>query len=431
MSVQQGMDTARIREIADQLRAQRTRIDDVQQRGTTSMNVLHEAWKGPDLDDFSHRWDGDAVKRLMTASTQIGAAADLMVRQAEQQDETSGEGGGGTGGPGGPGGGPGGPGGTGGTGGQTGGDDAKPGDATYSYDVTGRDKDSMGVRTNKDEEGNLHHYDPLTGKRWVEDKDGKWVNESDPTGHSSLTKTETTAGKDGWETERESTRGEGGGRKEYGESWSKEKDFDENIGSRAKDVLDNVQSEPIVEKKVEAEASAAVAQGEVGDEKLGASGEVLSAEANADAAAGIDATRGAYAEANAHAGAYLGKGEAHWANDSGTSAEVEASVGAEANANAEASIGPGGAKVEAGLDAFAGGKAGIEGSQEFGDVGSVTAGAEVSYGIGAEANVDAEFSWDKISIGGEANLTLGIGGGINFDVSISPKGIVDWLNPFD
>ena len=425
MSVQQGMDTARIREIAEQLRSQREKIEGVRQSGSTSAKVLRDSWAGADLSGFTERWDGPVVKQLMDAATQIGAAADLMVQQATDQDDTSSLGGGSGPGAGGPGGGPGGqgPGG--------GGDGSQPGDMKGTWSPFDRDQDSPFIRTNKDEDGNLHHYDPLTGKRWVEDAEGRWTNETDGRGHTSFTETETTDRGNGWESERESTRGEGGGRREYGESWSTERDFDENVGSRAKDVLDQVQSEPFVESRAETEVSAAVLRGEAGDESLGASGELLSAEAGADAAAGIDATRGAYAEANAHAGAYLGKGEAHFATDSGTAGEVSAYLGGEANAEAQAQIGPGGASISAGADAFVGGKAEAGINQDIGDYGSVGVGGSVSYGIGAEANVDAEASWDRIGFSGEVGLTLGLGASLDFDVSISPKEIIGSLNPFD
>lgn len=427
MSVQQGMDTARIREIADQLRAQRAKIDDVRQTGTASMGVLKGAWEGADLESFGQQWDGDAVRRLTEASTQIGAAADLMVKQAEQQEDTSTTG---TAGPGGSTGTPG----TGGVGASASGsaDGKYPGDSTGTWSPFDRGKDSPFVRTNTDEHGNKHHYDPLTGKRWVEDAEGKWTNYTDPTGHSSLTTKDKTDHGNGWETSRESTRGEGGGRREYGESWTKERDFDENIGSRAKDVLDNVQSEPFVEKGVSTpEAHVAVGRAEVGDAQTGASIEALSAEANADAAVGIDATRGAYAEANAEAGAYLLRGEAHWANEHGTSANVEGFVGGEAEAGASAQIGPGGAAIEAGGEAFVGGKVEAGVSQDIGEYGNVGVNGSLSYGIGAEANVDAEFSWDRIGFGGEVGLTLGVGGSIDVDLSISPKKIIDDLTFWD
>ncbi|WP_252976151.1 hypothetical protein, partial [Janibacter melonis] len=100
MSVQQGMDTARIREIAEQLRSQREKIEGVRQSGSTSAKVLRDSWAGADLSGFTERWDGPVVKQLMDAATQIGAAADLMVQQATDQDDTSSLGGGSGSGPG-------------------------------------------------------------------------------------------------------------------------------------------------------------------------------------------------------------------------------------------------------------------------------------------------------------------------------------------
>ncbi|MGO1584184.1 MAG: hypothetical protein ACTHXO_13300, partial [Actinomycetaceae bacterium] len=161
-----------------------------------------------------------------------------------------------------------------------------------------------------------------------------------------------------------------------------------------------------------------------GDENLGASAEVLSANAETSGQAGVSLEDGAYVQANAEAGAYLAKGEAHWQNQHGTGAEGEAYIGAEATAEGQASIGPGGARIDAGLDAFAGGKAEGEVSQDIGDYGSVGVGGEVSYGIGAHAEVDGEISADRIGVSVDVGATLGIGAGVNFDVSVSPSEII-------
>ena len=53
-------------------------------------------------------------------------------------------------------------------------------------------------------------------------------------------------------------------------------------------------------------------------------------------------------DASAEAGLYVARGEAHWANDHGTSAQAEGYIGAQGEATAGAQIGPGGARVEAG-----------------------------------------------------------------------------------
>lgn len=433
MTVQQGMDSARIREIAGGLRAESTRIGDVQGRGTASAGVLRGAWEGDDAGVLLDRWDSEAVTRLTEAAQLLSAAADDLGRQADDQDEASGEAGGGRGTGGGtlPGGGlPRGSDGGGSSGGTFGERDEIPGQDGYS--ITGRDRESIGVRTNRGPDGNLHHYDPLTGKRWVEDEDGRWVNESDRFGYSGLETSRTTDRGGGWETERTSTRGEGGGRREWGEGFSHERDFDNPIGERLRDVTENVSTEPFVKDELwQSEGEAAVAQGQWGDGRNGGSAAALSAAYETAGEAGISLDRGAYVEANAEAGAYLGQVEVHGETDFGTRGAAEAYIGAEASAEASAQVGPGGAEISAGGEVFAGGR--IEGgvSQDIGDVGSVGVGGSLSYGIGAEADVSAEASWDRIGFSGDVGLTLGVGAEINVDLSISPSGIVDAIAPDD
>lgn len=192
-------------------------------------------------------------------------------------------------------------------------------------------------------------------------------------------------------------------------------------------MLDHVQSEPIVESDLwDASASDGVADARVGDDQTGASAEFLSYNAETDGSMGIDATRGAYVEANAEAGVYLGRAEAHWANEQGTSAQVEGYVGAQGEANAGAQIGPAGAQVGAGFEAFAGGR--VEGgvSQDLGPA-DVGASGSLSYGIGAHAEADAEVSMDRVGVSFDVGATLGVGASVSLDVSVSPHEIVDGL----
>ena len=82
--------------------------------------------------------------------------------------------------------------------------------------------------------------------------------------------------------------------------------------------------------------------------------------------------------------------------------------------------------MEAGFEAFAGGR--IEGgvSQDLGPA-DVGVSGSLSYGIGVEADVGAEVSMEEISISADIGATLGVGGSLSFDVSISPNEIVDGL----
>ncbi|MGO1166035.1 MAG: hypothetical protein ACTMHL_05395 [Janibacter sp.] len=404
MTVQQGMDSARIRQISGQLDAEVTRLGDVLAKGNASAGVLEGNWGGDDGQELLVRWRSDALKQITSATELLRSASKQLQREADQQDEASGESGGGSPGPVGP----------------LEGGPARPGDVSWS--TKDRDEDSTGVRTTTDSEGNTHHYDPVTGKSWVEGEDGTWKVEHDG-GHRTRTDVDETD-HGGRTTTHESSRGEGGGRKSYGEKWETEW-TDEGREKSGQSVLDQVQTEPLVEQDLwDQQAHAEVWGDSWGDENLGASAEVLSANAETSGQAGVSLEDGAYVQANAEAGAYLAKGEAHWQNQHGTGAEGEAYIGAEATAEGQASIGPGGARIDAGLDAFAGGKAEGEVSQDIGDYGSVGVGGEVSYGIGAHAEVDGEISADRIGVSVDVGATLGIGAGVNFDVSVSPSEII-------
>lgn len=425
MTVQQGMDSARVRQVAGDLETQVNKINDILASGRASADVLQANWGGDDGQQLLVRWRTDAAKQLGAAGEMLRDRARELRRQADDQDSSSGEGGGGSGngGPGGPGGSgsPGGPGGPRGTGVE-----ASRQPLESGYDILDRGPDSAGVRTNTDDHGNRHHYDPLTGRTWQEDEEGRWRNSQDRWGNETESSIETTDHGGGWESEHESTRGTEG-RGEWGESWSTERSFDNEVGDNAQAVLDNVSSEPIVEQGLwDVGASDSVASGQVGDDQVGASGEFLSYDAQTDGAMGIDPVRGGYIEANAEAGAYLLRGEAHWANEHGTAAQGEGYIGAEAEANAGAQLGPAGARVEAGFDAFAGGR--IEGgvSQDLGPA-DVGVSGSLSYGIGAHADASAEVSMERVGVSVDIGATLGIGGSLSFDVSISPNEVLDGL----
>lgn len=431
MTVQQGMDSARVREIASRLDIEVTRLGEVLGKGNTSAGILAANWGGDDGQDLLVRWRTEAARQIDAATVTLRAASTRLRQQAEEQDTASGETSGGSPGTGGDGG-PGGPGQEQGRGRGTDGrpwPDGRP----DGYDIFDRDQDSLGVRTNRDESGTRHHYDPLTGKTWQESPDGTWRESQDRFGNWTGTWTERTQGEDGWETSRSSTRGttgegpDDGRRNEWGESWSTERSFDNDTASRAQAILDNVQSEPIVEQDLWDESThGAVGEARAGNEQTGASAEFLAYDAATDGSMGIDATRGAYIEANAEAGAYLGRAEAHWANEHGTSAQAEGYIGAEGSANAGAQIGPAGAQVAAGFDAFAGGR--VEGgfSQDLGPA-DVGASGSLSYGIGAHADASAEVSMDRVGVSFDVGATLGVGASLSFDVSVSPNEIVDGL----
>lgn len=432
MSLDQGMDPGRVRQIASGLDSEIIRLGEIVAAGTTSADVLVSNWDGPDGQELIVRWRSQAAKQIGAATELLRETARELRRQADQQDAASNGTGPGGGGGGGHGGSSGGGGGGGRSGGRGQGQDGPANDGRWpdgppdGYDILGRDPDSVGVRTNRGDDNTQHHYDPLTGKTWQEAEDGSWRNGQDVFGNETVSRTDTTDHGNGWESSHESTRGQAG-RGEWGDSWSTERSFDNEVASNTQAILDNVQSEPIVEQELwDVSGHDAVAEAHAGDDRTGASAEFLSYDASTDGSMGIDATRGAYIEANAEAGAYLGRAEAHWTGDHGTTAQAEAMVGAEGQANAGAQLGPAGAQVAAGFEAFAGGR--VEGgfSQDLGPA-DVGASGSLSYGIGAHADASAEVSMDRVGVSFDIGATLGVGASLSLDVSVSPNEIVDGL----
>ena len=51
-----GMDIARVREVASQLKTEAGRIDEVNQNGTTQVGTLGENWLGNDSEQFASSW---------------------------------------------------------------------------------------------------------------------------------------------------------------------------------------------------------------------------------------------------------------------------------------------------------------------------------------------------------------------------------------
>ena len=74
------------------------------------------------------------------------------------------------------------------------------------------------------------------------------------------------------------------------------------------------------------------------------------------------------------------------------------------------------------LDAWI--RVGADGTITVGGI-SEKVGYEVSTGIGAHANVDADFTWDKVQLGWDAGVTFGVGGGLSQEITFSPKDVVN------
>ncbi|TPG17086.1 hypothetical protein [Pedococcus bigeumensis] len=148
------------------------------------------------------------------------------------------------------------------------------------------------------------------------------------------------------------------------------------------------------------------------------SGELLGTEGKADYEVGIS-KEGLVASGGVMAGAYVAKVSGSYSNSHGTQVEGTAYAGAEANADAGVKLGLDGAKANVGGEVFVGGKGEASVSQDLGPV-DVGVGGEISYGIGAHAEADAEISSDNIGVSVDVGATLGIGGGIKFDIGFDP-----------
>jgi len=151
--------------------------------------------------------------------------------------------------------------------------------------------------------------------------------------------------------------------------------------------------------------------------------------ASAGASVVADTHGNVIASAGASAAAYLGyaTGSAHAGNDTAhAGARATAYVGAEAVAGASGSIGSGGAKGHLGAEAFAGGTAAVDIDATIAGATAV-AGAEISYGIGARANLDAELSTTKVGVALDVGAALGVGFGVTFDVSVNPQEVMEAL----
>jgi len=178
--------------------------------------------------------------------------------------------------------------------------------------------------------------------------------------------------------------------------------------------------------KAEAAAGAgASASGEIGYGKhLGVGGEAdafVGGKAGAETTfaaglSGISAAVGAHAMAGAEANA---KVEGHAGIVKG-SVEGSAMAGAKAGAEAKGSLGPGGLSAEAGFDAMAGASAELKGEGGI-DGATVGGGVEAKAGIGVEAKAGAEIGWEDTKVDLHLAGALGIGGGVDLSVDVSPK----------
>lgn len=136
------------------------------------------------------------------------------------------------------------------------------------------------------------------------------------------------------------------------------------------------------------------------------------------------------AQGDLHAGATLLDAEGHvhiGKGDYYLDAKGQAYVGAKADAHGELTIDPahGVFAAKGGVDAFAGARAGVEGTANLGKFGSVGGSATAQAGIGVTAKGGIGYKDGKLQVGFELGAALGIGFKVGFHADINVKGIVD------
>ncbi|MEK4241268.1 HNH endonuclease [Janibacter sp. FSL W8-0316] len=89
----QGMDAARVREVAQALRGCARDLEEVRVAGTASAGVLGEVWWGGDAEFLLRSW-ADLTPALVGAGTALEEASATLMRQAADQESASDEGGG-------------------------------------------------------------------------------------------------------------------------------------------------------------------------------------------------------------------------------------------------------------------------------------------------------------------------------------------------
>ena len=88
MSVQEGMDVERVRQIAGDLQRNGEALTNIGAQGRGQLSVLSRAWEGPDIEKFSGSW-GAAEKSLAAASQTIQAMGKGLQQQATDQHQSS------------------------------------------------------------------------------------------------------------------------------------------------------------------------------------------------------------------------------------------------------------------------------------------------------------------------------------------------------
>jgi hypothetical protein len=400
MTTRLGADTAELRRLAAAFERNGEGLEDAAR--TIGSRIRAARWDGPDAMRFLSEWDATHKVSLLMVSNAFGDVAKKLRDQADQQERASGEGGDGIAAGGG---------GGGGGGGGAGEDDEGPGAGTGGFDPNdqktgtawdqhGRDdtpgdgdRDDDGVTDDKDTDDD---GDGIPDTK--DDSDGDGIvdahedNPHDPTPGDEDSDDDGVPDKIDDKVKVESTLVEGEAHGILGAEGSVEGEWgDKDAGHAA--------------------ASAEGWAGARGD----AEGKVTMGEDGLTASGGVSAAVGAGGTASASAG---------YGSYASVQGEASAFAGARAGADGSVTFGPDGVGVAAGIEAFAGAEASAAGSANLMGVG-VSGEASAYAGIGVKADVDARVGWDKTTVDVDFGAALGLGAGASFSVDISPKDVVE------
>jgi hypothetical protein len=352
-----GADVDELKQLGEQFAEASTRLEHL--RTTVSSSVRSSGWAGPDADGFRSSWSGHDAK-IVAARDLLSQAGKTLVKNAEDQRQTSAVlvGAGAFAGA---------------TASATatassGGSGGGSGTGDDPWEAKADRGDLAGVEAGA--EGSFGSDDGLHGKGEAE----AWAGARDDEGaHASWDGKNLNA-----DAKAEAAAGAGA-------SASGELGYGKDLG-------------------VAGEADAFVGG------KAGAEGTFAAGLSGVSAAVGAHAMVGAEANAKAEGHAGILKG----------SVEGSATAGAKAGAEAKASVGPGGLSAEAGFDAMAGASAELKGEAGI-DGATVGGGVEAKAGIGVEAHASTEIGWEDTKVDLHLAGALGIGGGVDLKVDVSPK----------
>lgn len=455
MSVQQGMDVRAVRASARELTKHAGEVDSLVTQATRSIGRLQGLWRGDDFGTFKSTWDGSTKASLSRIADDLRVVSRELSQQADGQAKVTEEYEGGSPFAGAE------------ASGTAEGKKENPKDPKEQWIDPSHSKKPDGDPFDKD-----NTRTPMTdgrtkitdehGNTWYESKDGKYVT--------------AVQDQDGKRTEytRETLKDEGkgpGSKHHTSDRWS-EKDGWQRRGGEGFNIT-NTHDNPLTRWKADdarpwnnedhrhhdkferaGKLSETVGKHVDGDikndlwEQKGSVTEVYSAaqkkwgdgenslrvsagefRVEAEGGVGLGPT-GLAATGSIGLGAYAARAEGQFQSKEWNGMSVggsgQAYAGAEAKASGEASIGPGGAKVGVNAEAFAGAKMEGDVSGKIGPA-EVGVGGELSVGVGAHFDVDAEVTWEKVDVSFDVGATLGIGGGLKFDVSFSPKEALDLL----